>query len=170
MMEKKITKMNAPYANEEVKVWQELEEQELLELLTQLQEVDPALYQEAVSRIPYLVKQNKIVLKSTHKTMKQVAKSSKQTKKYYYKLSKAIMKLIKREDVAQELKLELIELLKELTIKLEACDKRNQLALTERHKKTMGYGTLALMTVAAVYGVVTQKKSSAEKTVEDDRF
>ena len=136
--------------------WKELEESELWELLTQLREVDPELYEDAVQRIPYLVKQNKLVFKSTQKTVKQLTKSAKQTKKYYYKLSKAIMKLIKRDDVAQELKLELIELLKELTIKMEG------------HKKTMGYGTLALMTIAAVYGVVTRQKST-EVTPNDDR-
>ena len=78
------------------------------------------------------------------------------------------MKLIKRDDVAQEFKLELIELLKELTIKMEGCDQQGQAALVERHKKTMGYGTLALMTIAAVYGVVTRQKST-EVTPNDDR-
>ena len=91
--------------------------------------------------------------------MKQTMKSSKRTKKYYYKVSKAIMKLLKRDDIAHELKLELIELLKELTIKVEKCDERDQYFFSEQHKKTMGYGTVALFTVAAIYGVVTSKKS-----------
>ena len=164
MTEKMLVTATPPMQEE----WKELEESELWELLTQLREVDPELYEDAVQRIPYLVKQNKLVCKSTQKTVKQLTKSAKQTKKYYYKLSKAIMKLIKRDDVAQELKLELIELLKELTIKMEGCDQQGQAALVERHKKTMGYGTLALMTIAAVYGVVTRQKST-EVTPNDDR-
>ena len=99
MTEKMLVTATSPMQEE----WKELEESELWELLTQLREVDPELYEDAVQRIPYLVKQNKLVFKSTQKTVKQLTKSAKQTKKYYYKLSKAIMKLIKRDDVAQEL-------------------------------------------------------------------
>lgn len=45
------------------------------------------------------------------------------------------MKLLKRDDIAHELKLELIELLKELTIKVEKCDERDQYFFSEQHKK-----------------------------------
>ena len=141
------------------KEWKDIEGTEFLELLTSGAELDAELYELAVKKVPQLVKQSKLVLKSSHKTMKQTMKSSKRTKKYYYKLSKAIMKLLKRDDIAHELKLELIELLKELTIKVEKCDERDQYFFSEQHKKTMGYGTVALFTVAAIYGVVTSKKS-----------
>lgn len=142
-----------------IKEWKDLEGTELLELLASGAELDPELYELAVKKVPQLVKQTKFVLKSSHKTMKKAMKSSKRTKKYYYKVSKAIMKLLKRDDIAHELKLELIELLKELTIKVEKCDERDRYFLSEQHKKTMSYGTVALFTVAAIYGVVTSKKS-----------
>ena len=136
-----------------IKEWKDLEGTEFLELLTSGAELDAELYELAVKKVPQLVKQSKLVLKSSHKTMKQTMKSSKRTKKYYYKVSKAIMKLLKRDDIAHELKLEL------LTIKVEKCDERDQYFFSEQHKKTMGYGTVALFTVAAIYGVVTSKKS-----------
>ena len=96
-----------------IKEWKDLEGTEFLELLISGAELDAELYELAVKKVPQLVKQSKLVLKSSHKTMKQAMKSSKRTKKYYYKVSKAIMKLLKRDDIAHELKLELIELLKE---------------------------------------------------------
>ena len=76
MTEKMLVTATPPMQEE----WKELEESELWELLTQLREVDPELYEDAVQRIPYLVKQNKLVFKSTQKTVKQLTKSAKQTK------------------------------------------------------------------------------------------
>lgn len=141
-----------------IKEWKDLEGTEFLELLTSGAELDAELYELAVKKVPQLVKQSKLVLKSSHKTMKQAMKSSKRTKKYYYKVSKALIKLIKSDKVASELKVELIELLKEITVKIEACDERDKLFLNEQNKKTMRYTTVALLTVAAIYGVVTNKK------------
>lgn len=159
MTEKVINYNTAEMGGASIKEWKDLEGTEFLELLTLGADLDPELYELAVKKVPQLVKQTKLVMKTSQKTMKHAMKSSKRTKKYYYKVSKAIMKLLKRDDIAHELKLELIELLKDLTIKVEKCDECEKCFLSEQQKKTMSYGTVALLAVAAVYGVVTSKKS-----------
>ncbi|MEO3111664.1 hypothetical protein ABHC34_10325, partial [Turicibacter sanguinis] len=83
---------------------------------------------------------------------------SKQTKKYYLKVSKSILKLIKNSEVSNELKVELIELLKEITLKIEKCDERDKHFLTQQQVKTFGYSTLALAGLVAIYGVKAIKK------------
>lgn len=141
-----------------IKEWKDLENTELMDLLAIGADIDPEFYQITMKKIPKLNKQVHTVAKINYKTVKQTLKASKRTKKYYYKVSKALMKLIKSDQVASELKVELIELLKEITIKIEACDERDKLFLNEQNKKTMRYTTVALLTVAAIYGVVTNKK------------
>ena len=58
-----------------IKEWKDLEGTEFLELLTSGAELDAELYELAVKKVPQLVKQSKLVLKSSHKTMKQTMKS-----------------------------------------------------------------------------------------------
>lgn len=148
MTEKVIGYQKSDVKENLLKNWSDLEGTELIELLTLSSELDSELYELALKKAPQLVKQNN-----------KVVKTSKQTKKYYYKVSKAIMKLLKNDELAHELKLELIELLKEITIKIEKCDERDKHFFGEQHKKTVSYGTMALLTVAAIYGVVANKKS-----------
>lgn len=159
MTEKVIGYQKSDVKENLLKNWSDLEGTELIELLTLSSDLDSELYELALKKAPQLVKQNNKVVKTSKQTVKYASKLSKQTKKYYYKVSKAIMKLLKNDELAHELKLELIELLKEITIKIEKCDERDKHFLGEQHKKTVSYGTMALLTVAAIYGVVANKKS-----------
>lgn len=159
MTEKVIGYQKSDVKENLLKNWSDLEGTELIELLTLSSELDSELYELALKKAPQLVKQNNKVVKTSKQTVKYASKMSKQTKKYYYKVSKAIMNLLKNDELAHELKLELIELLKEITIKIEKCDERDKHFLGEQHKKTVSYGTMALLTVAAIYGVVANKKS-----------
>lgn len=159
MTEKVIGYQKSDVKENLLKNWSDLEGTELIELLTLSSELDSELYELALKKAPQLVKQNNKVVKTSKQTVKYASKMSKQTKKYYYKVSKAIMKLLKNDELAHELKLELIELLKEITIKIEKCDERDKHFWGEQHKKTVSYGTMALLTVAAIYGVVANKKS-----------
>lgn len=158
MTEKVIDYNKSEGGTTPIKEWKDLENTELVELLAIGADIDPEFYQMAMKKVPKLNKQVETVVKVNHKTIKQTLKASKKTKKYYYKVSKALMKLIKHDEVANELKVELIELLKEITIKMEACDERDKLFLNEQNKKNVRYTTVALLTVAAIYGVVTNKK------------
>ena len=159
MTEKVIGYQKSDVKENLLKNWSDLEGTELIELLTLSSELDSELYELALKKASQLVKQNNKVVKTSKQTVKYASKMSKQTKKYYYKVSKAIMNLLKNDELAHELKLELIELLKEITIKIEKCDERDKHFLGEQHKKTVSYGTMALLTVAAIYGVVANKKS-----------
>lgn len=159
MTEKVIGYQKSDIKENLLKNWSDLEGTELIELLTLSSELDSELYELALKKAPQLVKQNNKVVKTSKQTVKYASKMSKQTKKYYYKVSKVIMKLLKNDELAHELKLELIELLKEIMIKIEKCDERDKHFLGEQHKKTVSYGTMALLTVAAIYGVVANKKS-----------
>ena len=158
MTEKVIEYHKTDVSTTPIKEWKDLENTELMDLLAIGADIDPEFYQIAMKKIPKLNKQVHTVAKINYKTVKQTLKASKRTKKYYYKVSKALIKLIKSDKVASELKVELIELLKEITVKIEACDERDKLFLNEQNKKTMRYTTVALLTVAAIYGVVTNKK------------
>ena len=140
------------------KDWNDLEGTELLQLLEQSVDLDEELYELMMKKVPYLLKQTKMVHKQTYKTTKISMKLSKQTKKYYLKVSKSILKLIKNSEVSNELKVELIELLKEITLKIEKCDERDKHFLTQQHVKTFGYSTLALAGLVAIYGVKAIKK------------
>lgn len=159
MTEKVIGYQNSDAKERPLKTWADLDGTDVMELLTLSSELDSELYELALKKVPQLVKQHQRVVKTSNKSMKYALKTSKQTKKYYYKVSKAIMKLVKRDEVAHDLKLELIELLKEMTIKIEKCDERETHFFSEQYKKTVSYGTIALVTVAAIYGVVANKKS-----------
>lgn len=138
--------------------WSDLEGTELLQLLVQSEQIDEELHQLMIKKVPHLLKQSKLVQKQSNKTAKMAMKLSKQTKKYYLKVSKSIMKLIKNPEVSNELKLELIELLKELTVKIENCDERDKQFLSHQQLKTIGYGTMALAAIAAIYGVKAVKQ------------
>lgn len=140
------------------KDWNDLEGTELLQLLEQSEYLDEELHELIIKKVPNLLKQTKMVHHQSKKVAKMSLKMSKQTKKYYLKVSKSLMKLIKNPEVASELKLQLIELLKEITVKIEKCDERDKQFLSTQQAKTIGYSTLALAAMVAIYGVKAIKK------------
>ncbi len=159
MMEKVIGYQKSEIKDKSLNSSANLEEIAYMDLLTSISQLDSNPNELALKKVPKLLKQTKQVLKTNQKTVKQTSKLSKQTKKYYYKVSKAIIKLLKKDELPQELKLELIKLLNEITLKIEACDERDKYFFGEQHKKTISYGSVAFLTLAAIYGVVASKKS-----------
>ncbi len=83
-----------------IKEWEDLENTDLMDLLAIGADIDPEFYQMAMKKVPKFNKQVRTVVKVNYKTVKQTLKASKRTKKYYYKVSKALMKLIKSDQVA----------------------------------------------------------------------
>lgn len=138
--------------------WSELEQTELLDLLALSSEIDPEFYEVALKRVPFLMKETKKLHKSVRKNSKRVMKLSKSSKKYYYKISKCILKLLNQNEISPELKLELINLLKEMTLKIEKADERDKTFYNHQQAKTVGYSTLALLAIGAIYGVKAIKK------------
>ena len=138
--------------------WSELEQTELLDLLALSNEVDPEFYEMVLKQVPIITKEAKKLRKSVQKNAKMAMKLSKSSKKYYYKVSKSILKLLKQDEISPELKLELIDFLKEITLKIEKADERDKKFYNQQQSKTIGYSTLALLAIGAIYGVKVIKK------------
>lgn len=138
--------------------WCDSAETELLELLSLSSDLDPELYEIALKRAPLIMKETKKMRKNARKNAKMAMKLSRSTKKYYLKVSKSIVKLIKNDEVTDDLKAELVALLKEISFKVERADERDKQFFSEQQSKTVGYSALALLAVAALYGVKAIKK------------
>lgn len=154
-------KVNSEVENQKVvklHQWSDLEDSELLELLALSSDIDPEFYQVAIKQAPLMMKETKKARKNTYKNAKLAMKLSRSTKKYYLKVSKAILKLLKNNEIADELKGELLILLKEITLKMEQADIRDKEFLASHQSKTIGYSALALLAVAALYGVKAIQK------------
>lgn len=136
----------------------ELEQTELLDLLSLSSEIDPEFYERALKRVPFIIKEAQKLRKNVQKNAKMAMKLSKSSKKYYYKVSKSILKLLKHDEISPELKLELIEVLKEMTLKIEKADERDKTFYNQQQTKTVRYSTLALLVIGTIYGVKAIKK------------
>lgn len=154
-------KVNSEVENQKVvklHPWSDLEDSGLLQLLALSSDIDPELYQVAIKQAPLMMKETKKARKNDYKNAKLAMKLSRSTQKYYLKVSKAILKLLKNNEIADELKGELLILLKEITLKMEQADIRDKEFFSSHQSKTIGYSTLALLTVAALYGVKAIQK------------
>lgn len=157
-MSEKIAQESKKQKIVKVASWSELEQTELLDLLALSSEIDPEFYEMVLKRVPFLMKETKKLRKSVQKNTKMAMKLSKSSKKYYYKISKSILKLLHQDGISPELKLELIDLLKETTLKMEKADERDKTFFNHQQTKTVGYSTLALLAIGAIYGVKAIKK------------
>lgn len=154
-------KVNSEVENQKVvklHQWSDLAESELFDLLSLSNDIDPEFYQVAIKRVPLMLKESKRARKNTYKNSKLAMKLSHSTKKYYLKVSKSILKLLKNNEVSDELKGELLLLLKEITLKMDEADIRDKEFFANQQTKTMGYSALALLAVATLFGVKAIQK------------
>lgn len=157
-MSEKITQESKNQKIVKITSSSELEQTELLDLLALSNEMDPEFYEMVLKRVPFLMKETKKLRKSVYKNTKMAMKLSKSSKKYYYKISKSILKLLSQDGISPELKLELIDLLKETTFKMEKADERDKTFFNHQQTKTVEYSTLALLVIGAIYGVKAIRK------------
>ena len=132
--------------------------QQLMTLIQPIQEMDEDLYEVLLKQTQKLQSHNcsqKVIQKAP---LKANTTLSKRHKKYLYKMAKRLTKLVKQNDVSDEIKLEALAIVRVIMSYLDEADSRDKTFISEHTKQLVGVSSLALVMIATLYGIKVNKK------------
>jgi hypothetical protein len=133
--------------------WRNLTKEKVLKLIQMSPDIDKEVYLKILDQVPNFIEETKVVIQAVKDAVEASKTLSLENKKYYINISNKIMELLGSENLSDELKKELIGLLKIMADYMDKADTRDKEFLVTQLDKLWDYGKGALMILAAVFGV-----------------
>lgn len=137
----------------QIKDWRNLTKDKVLKLIQMSPDIDKEVYLKLLDQVPHLVEETRLVIQAAKDTIEVSKTLSIENKKYYMNVSNKILELIDSEKLSDELKKELISLIKIIADYMDKADIRDKTFLSEQLAKIWEYAGKALLVLTAIFGV-----------------
>ncbi len=137
----------------QIKDWRNLTKDKVLKIIQMSPDIDKDLYLKLLDQVPHLVEETRLVIQAAKDTIEVSKVLSLENKKYYINISNKILELIDSEKLSDELKKELISLIKIIADYMDKADIRDKSFLGEQLGRMWEYAGKALLLLAAIFGV-----------------
>lgn len=135
--------------------WRGLSKEEVIQLMQIAPEIDKDVVLKILDQVPHFVEETKIIVNAFKESIEASKSMSDSTKQYYTEISKKALDLLDSENISEELKLELLDLVSKIAEKIEKLDSKDREFMNMHLNKLWEYAGKGILFFAAIFGVKT---------------